>query len=215
MINKDLIKRIITALILLPFVVFILLSSKKLFILLLIVVLILSTYEWFGLNKNRVSIISLAGFLIILTSISFSYFLRGNDYESIIVFLWIVFVCFFSDTGGYVMGRIIKGRKIIKISPNKTYAGMYGSLVFSIFPILIFHFFKVDVLFLNFKTIILSLSFSLVCQLGDITVSYFKRKNRVKDTGNLLPGHGGLLDRVDGLIFVIIFSGILKVYEVI
>ena len=86
MINKDLIKRIITALILLPIVVFILLSSKKLFILLLIAVLILSTYEWFRLNKNRVSIISLAGFLIILTSIFFSYFLRGNDYESIIVF---------------------------------------------------------------------------------------------------------------------------------
>ena len=213
--NKELIKRIITALILIPIVVFIILSGKEFFILLLILVLIISTYEWFRLNKNIVSIISVIGFLIILSSVSFSYFLRGNDHESIMVFLWIVFVCFFSDMGGYITGRIIKGKKIIKISPNKTYAGMYGSFIFSIFPILIFHFFKNDVLFLNFKTIILSLLFSLVCQLGDITVSYFKRKNRVKDTGNLLPGHGGLLDRIDGLIFVVIFSGVLKIYEII
>ena len=106
-------------------------------------------------------------------------------------------------------------KKISKISPKKTYAGIYGSFIFSIFPILIVHFFESNILILSTKSIILSLLFSLFCQSGDITVSYFKRKNKVKDTGILIPGHGGLLDRIDGLIFVIIFSGILKMCNLI
>ena len=92
---------------------------------------------------------------------------------------------------------------------------MYGSFIFSIFPILIVHFFESNILILSIKSVILSLLFSLLCQLGDMTVSYFKRKNKIKDTGILIPGHGGLLDRIDGLIFVIIFSGILKMCNLI
>ena len=129
-------------------------------------------------------------------------------------------MCFFSDIGGFCFGKIFGGKKITNISRNKTYAGMYGSFIFSIFPILILYFINLEflelnILILSWKYIILSLLFSLICQLGDITVSYYKRKNKVKDTGKLLPGHGGLLDRIDGLIFVMIFSGILKIFNLI
>ena len=182
---------------------------------LLLLALFFSFIEWFKLNKKNFNFISISGFVIILLSIFFAYYLRGNDIQSKTIFLWIVFVCFFSDTGGYFIGKFFGGKKISKISPKKTYAGIYGSFIFSIFPILIVHFFESNILILSIKSVILSLLFSLLCQLGDMTVSYFKRKNNVKDTGILIPGHGGLLDRIDGLIFVIIFSGILKMCNLI
>ena len=215
MIFTELQKRVTTAVILLPVIIFTIIFNRHLFSLLLLLVLFFSFTEWFTLNKKNFNFISISGFVIILLSIFFAYYLRGNDTRSKIIFLWIVFVCFFSDTGGYFVGRFFGGKKISKISPKKTYAGMYGSFIFSIFPILIVHFFESNILILSTKSIILSLLFSLFCQLGDITMSYFKRKNKVKDTGTLIPGHGGLLDRIDGLIFVIIFSGILKMCNLI
>ncbi len=215
MIFTELQKRIMTAVVLLPIVTFAIAFNQHLFNLLLLLVLFFSFTEWFKLNKKVFNFISISGFVIIFLSIFFAYYLRGNDIKSKTIFLWIVFVCFFSDTGGYFVGKFFGGKKISKISPNKTYAGMYGSFIFSIFPILIFNFFESNILTLSIKLIILSLLFSLFCQLGDITVSYFKRINKVKDTGILIPGHGGLLDRIDGLIFVIIFSGFLKMSNLI
>ena len=135
---------------------------------------------------------------------------------------WILLsVAFFSDTGGYIFGKIIGGKKITKISPNKTTGGVIGSFIFSTFPILFIYFFNKNEflnagnLFLSVKTFILSLLFSLICQAGDILVSYFKRKNELKDTSNILPGHGGLLDRIDGLIFLLLFSQILALLKII
>ena len=215
MIFTELQKRVTSAVILLPVVIFTIIFSQHFFNLLLLLALFFSFIEWFKLNKKNFNFISISGFVIILLSIFFAYYLRGNDTKSKTIFLWIVFVCFFSDSGGYFVGRYFGGKKISKISPKKTYAGMYGSFIFSIFPILIVHFFESNILILSTKSIILSLLFSLLCQLGDMTVSYFKRKNKVKDTGILIPGHGGLLDRIDGLIFVIIFSGILKMCNLI
>ena len=215
MIFTELQKRVTSAVILLPVVIFAIIFSQHLFNLLLLLALFFSFIEWFKLNKKNFNFISISGFVIILLSIFFAYYLRGNDIQSKTIFLWIVFVCFFSDTGGYFVGKFFGGKKISKISPKKTYAGMYGSFIFSIFPILIVHFYESNILILSTKSIILSLLFSLLCQLGDMTVSYFKRKNKVKDTGILIPGHGGLLDRIDGLIFVIIFSGILKMCNLI
>jgi phosphatidate cytidylyltransferase len=215
MIFTELQKRVTSAVILLPVVIFTIIFSQHFFNLLLLLALFFSFIEWFKLNKKNFNFISISGFVIILLSIFFAYYLRGNDIKSKTIFLWIVFVCFFSDTGGYFVGKFFGGKKISKISPKKTYAGMYGSFIFSIFPILIVNFFESNILILSTKSIILSLLFSLLCQLGDMTVSYFKRKNKVKDTGILIPGHGGLLDRIDGLIFVIIFSGILKMCNLI
>ena len=215
MILTELQKRVTSAVILLPVVIFTIIFSQHLFNLLLLLTLFFSFTEWFKLNKKNFNFISISGFVIILLSIFFAYYLRGNDIQSKTIFLWIVFVCFFSDTGGYFVGKLFGEKKISKISPKKTYAGLYGSFIFSIFPILIVHFFESNILILSTKLVILSLLFSLFCQLGDMTVSYFKRKNKVKDTGTLIPGHGGLLDRIDGLIFVIIFSGILKMCNLI
>ena len=132
------------------------------------------------------------------------------------VVLFILLICIFSDIGGYVIGKSIGGKKLIKISPNKTISGALGSFLFSIFPIAIYNFISTitsNVLF-KFATedaiFIASLSISFVCQLGDLLISYFKRLARVKDTGNILPGHGGMLDRIDGMIFAIPFVYIIE-----
>ena len=129
-----------------------------------------------------------------------------------LTFLILLF-CIFSDIGGYVIGKTVGGKKLTKISPNKTISGSIGSLIFSLIPILlfmlIFDFTKNE----NFKffgqaisdIIFLCLLSSLMCQLGDLFISYFKRKAKIKDTGSILPGHGGLLDRIDGILFTIPF----------
>jgi len=211
---KELKYRTITSAILLPIVIYIVLINSIFFPILLLIVLLFSIYEWFAINKKKVSIIFVLGFLFILLSISLAYYLRGDSRENLLIFLWIVFVCIFSDVGGYVFGNFFGRKKITKISPNKTYAGMYGSFLFSIFPIIILYFFSYKLfgvnLDLNWKYILLSLLFSFTCQAGDIIVSYFKRQNKLKNTGKILPGHGGILDRIDGLIFVFILAGFLQ-----
>ena len=118
--------------------------------------------------------------------------------------LFVITVCIFSDIGGFVFGKIFKGKKLTKISPNKTFAGMYGSFILTIiFTIIYCHYLNID----NLKIYIINcLLISLVCQLGDLFVSYLKRKSNVKDTGNILPGHGGILDRIDGILFALPFG---------
>jgi len=123
--------------------------------------------------------------------------------------LFIISICIFSDTGGYLVGNLIGGRKLTKISPNKTISGSIGSFIFSLFPIIIFWLYFNLTGYNKFvpdnylKLIPTCLFLCLICQLGDLFISYFKRKAKVNDTGFILPGHGGLLDRIDGVIFVI------------
>ena len=125
--------------------------------------------------------------------------------------LFVLSICIFSDTGGYVVGKSIGGKKLTKISPNKTISGSIGSFIFSLFPVLLFliisnsYLLKNNILFL----ISVCLFLSLICQLGDLLISFFKRKAKAKDTGTILTGHGGLLDRIDGFIFVLPASFIL------
>ena len=123
-----------------------------------------------------------------------------------VFFLFILSICFFSDIGGYIIGKLIGGKKLTKISPNKTISGSIGSFIFSLIPLLLFNY---DLIL---KNLLFCLLVSFSCQLGDLIISYFKRLNRVKDTGNILPGHGGLLDRFDGIIFAIPTIYILKNY---
>ena len=124
-------------------------------------------------------------------------------------FLFIISICFSTDIGGYVFGKIIGGKKLTKISPNKTISGSIGSFMFSLLPIFIFSKLNNFQFELNLNNVILSLLISLICQFGDLFISYLKRKIKIKDTGELLPGHGGILDRVDGIIFAVPFSYIL------
>jgi phosphatidate cytidylyltransferase len=121
----------------------------------------------------------------------------------------VISICFFTDIGGYVFGKIIGGKKLSKISPNKTIAGTVGSFILSIIPLIIVINFNYLDLEFNLINIIFCLLISLVSQLGDLFISLIKRKVKIKDTGNLLPGHGGILDRMDGIIFAVPFSYIL------
>jgi len=213
-------KRILTSIILLPIIIFATLYSYISFVLLLFIILSLSIYEWFNLNIKKYSVTTVIGYFFIIISFAFAFLLRGENLENHIIFLWVLFVCFFSDIGGYLFGKIIGGKKITKISPNKTYSGMAGSFIFSLLPIYIFNlvlfnFLNIDLFFLSLKNIFISLLISAFCQFGDITMSYFKRKNKIKDTGNILPGHGGILDRIDGLLFVFVVVGILNFFRFI
>tara|TARA_Y100000590_G_scaffold439515_1_gene563659 strand:- start:6671 stop:7096 length:426 start_codon:yes stop_codon:yes gene_type:complete len=117
------------------------------------------------------------------------------DFEGI---LFIVSICILSDVGGYIVGKSIGGKKLTKISPNKTISGTIGSFLFSLLPLI---FISQNFIKIEFVTIIWILIISLTCQLGDLFISYLKRLAKVKDTGSFLPGHGGILDRIDGIIF--------------
>ena len=143
-------------------------------------------------------------FLIILIFVGYEIYSKPP-----IGLLFIILICIFSDTGGYIIGNLIGGRKLTKISPKKTISGSIGSFIFALIPILLFWIYFNNTQDWNFRTdsyfklIPVCLFLSLICQLGDLFISYFKRKANVNDTGTILPGHGGLLDRIDGVIFVL------------
>ena len=115
--------------------------------------------------------------------------------------IFLISICILTDIGGYIFGNIFKGKKLTKISPNKTYSGMIGSFVLSLIFCMIYSY---SISFVDFKTIILiTILISSTCQIGDLFFSFLKRKANMKDTGNILPGHGGILDRIDGILFAL------------
>jgi len=202
------------------------LIHKFVFVLILIVTLFVSFSEWKNINFNyfkkkqhnnwKYFFVQFIGLVYLLIFLGTSIALRGNNSESIAFFIIVLCICISSDIGGYVFGKLIGGKKLTKISPNKTISGSLGSFIFSILPALLFN--LQNYIGVSFKSlsvnIALCLIISLVCQLGDLLISYFKRLNKVKNTGAFLPGHGGLLDRIDGLIFVIPTVYILKIIQI-
>ena len=162
--------------------------------------------EKLNLKYLFLQIIAIFYVLIVFGGSSFEIHGRAG---SPVVFLFVISVCFFSDIGGYVIGRTIGGKKLTKISPNKTVSGSIGSFFFSILPLLLFYNFDQYEYSFSINNILFCLLISLVCQLGDLFISYLKRKAKIKDTGFILPGHGGLLDRVDGIIFAVPFAYLL------
>ena len=201
--KNNLKKRIITSFILI-FFIFLILNSLYLMVSSLLILGILSILEFFDLskkifNKKIYSFLSNLLFIICIFIFSFFFFLLYNFQQSKFILAALLIGCVASDIGGYMFGKILKGPKLTKISPNKTFSGAIGSFIFSctLFSSLIYYETKV----FNFKIVIIGLMISLFCQIGDLFFSYLKRKADVKDTGNLLPGHGGLLDRLDGIFF--------------
>ena len=212
--NSEYNSRILTSLALLPVLILCCYYSGFYLIFFLIIIFFLSFFEIIKNTKNILFNI-FASSILILALFSF-YYLRGDTDYSLITIYWILFSTFLSDTGGYIFGKMFKGKKLTKISPNKTYSGSIGSIFLSLTSIPFIHLtqlilFKENLInFLNIKFLCLTISISVVCQLGDLFVSFCKRKKKIKNMSNLLPGHGGVLDRIDGLIFVLIFNLILK-----
>ena len=160
------------------------------------------------LNLKYLFLQILAIFYVLIIFGGSSFEIHGRT-GSPVVFLFVISICFFSDIGGYAIGRTIGGKKLTKISPNKTVSGSIGSFLFSILPLLLFYNFDQHEYSFSISNILFCLLISLACQLGDLFISYLKRKAKIKDTGFILPGHGGLLDRVDGIIFAVPFAYLL------
>ena len=200
---KEFEKRLLSSLILIPIAIFFIIQGSVFFIFFLSILFLATSYEWVKMNKKN-NILKLLGIFCLLFSFYTAFKLRQNyDFE---IFLFIITVCIFTDIGGYIFGKIFKGPKLTKISPKKTYSGVIGSFLLSLMAGLIFiNYLWKDPTNFNtdaFHVLILILFISLISQLGDLLISYFKRKAKLKDTGKILPGHGGLLDRIDGMIFV-------------
>ena len=140
--------------------------------------------------------------LFYLSGLVYLIFAIESEYSNLKIYLlYSVLVAILSDIGGLVCGKIFKGKKLSKISPNKTISGSIGSFIFSILLIPFFYKSQIDQNLLNI--LLITVIISLTSQLGDLFISFLKRKAKVKDTSDLLPGHGGVLDRIDGIIFAI------------
>ena len=194
-------KRLSVSLLAFP-IIYVLLYQKTLSNLLILIVFLFCIFEWVKIFKKKNAIFFLG--LIVLFAFLLSL-LRIYNYEEFnLTFLWLIVLTWLSDIGGYIFGKLFGGPKLIQISPNKTWAGAIGSIILSQFAFLIF-FLNSDYKF-NITIIFMQLFLSIIGQFGDILMSYVKRKNNKKDTSNFIPGHGGFLDRVDGLIWIIIFG---------
>ena len=205
--------RFITAIILLPPFLFLLYANNISLYFLIFSFFLISIYEInFLLKKNTIYFFILL--ILIILFLYCLYKLRGNTVSDFYYLLWVMTVVWLSDIGGFLFGRLIKGPKLSKWSPNKTIAGFFGSVILGQFAFLVLYYLlKITVIF-NLKFFILQLLMTIFSVIGDLFFSFIKRKNDIKDYSNIFPGHGGLLDRADGLIFVIIVAYSLKIANV-
>ena len=215
MTSKDFTKRLITSIIL----IFLLaLSFNYLIILItsLVIVSVISWIEFTGLiskifkkkNKKHKLYKLLTNILGLLYLIIFSFLIffsvSQDNLKLIILFLFSICIC--SDIGGLLFGKYFKGKKLTKISPKKTISGSIGSFTLSLILVPIFNSYLKHQSINLYDLILIALIVSFLCQIGDLFISFLKRKAKMKDTGNILPGHGGLLDRIDGMLIAIPFG---------
>ena len=216
MIYNELQKRILSSIVLIPISIFFIIQGSVFFIFYLGFCFFVTSYEWLKMSKNFSK--KIFGIIFLLFSFYLAYLLRiEQGYK---IFILVILISILTDIGGFIFGKIFKGPKLTKISPKKTYSGVIGSFILSFVGSLIFieYFaglktyiymnylsFESNVINLNLFILFFILISSLISQSGDLIVSYFKRIAKIKDTGKILPGHGGLLDRIDGIIFTVPF----------
>jgi phosphatidate cytidylyltransferase len=197
-------KRFVISLLAFP-IIYILLYQKTFSNLLITIVCLFCVYEWNKIFKKKRFIYFLGVLILLFFLISLLKIYNLQDYN--LKFLWLILLAWLTDIGGYIFGNLFGGPKLIKISPNKTWSGAFGSLILSQFAFLIFY---LDVNYkFNFNIFFSQIFLSVIGQAGDIIMSYIKRINNKKDTSNFIPGHGGFLDRVDGLIWIFILGNFL------
>ena len=203
--KKELEKRIFSSLILIPISFFFIIKGSFFFNFFLIICFAVTLYEWHRMSKKK--IYYPFGILFLILSFYTAYFFRE---DSLFSFLFIIIICISTDMGGYILGNLFKGPKLTKISPKKTYSGLIGGYIFSIIFTNIFlnysYLLNLKKFEFDLTIFILAMLVSSFSQIGDIIISYFKRLSKIKDTGKIIPGHGGILDRVDGMIFAFPFS---------
>ena len=207
--KSELLKRSISSIFLISLIFLSTLINDYIFLSLLFIVLIFSWIEWIKIIekirfKKIYRIIHIILFLIYLLMtfiVCFNVFLIDKYF-----FLTILMICVFSDVGGYLFGKTFGGKKLTKISPNKTISGSIGSFILSYIGFFVIYLYFGDLLFVRLQIealVFIPFFISLICQLGDLFISYYKRRAKIKNTGNFIPGHGGLLDRIDGSIFAL------------
>tara|TARA_B100000900_G_scaffold397428_1_gene397754 strand:+ start:54 stop:710 length:657 start_codon:yes stop_codon:yes gene_type:complete len=205
--KKELQKRILSSIILIPLALFFIIKGSFLFNFFISICFFITCYEWYMMTKNKRY--NVLGYIFLFFSFYSIYELRNMfgvaDYSWLLA---ITIVCVATDIGGYIFGKIFKGPKLTKFSPNKTYAGMIGGYFLSIISINIYlqSTYFIGGVEITRQIFIFIILISTVSQLGDIIISYFKRLSKIKDTGKIIPGHGGLLDRIDGMIFAFPFT---------
>ena len=208
--NHEFQKRVFSSFILVPTAFYFIIKGSIFFTFFISICLLITLYEWHMMSKKMSYYI--VGIIFILISFYSVFLLRNYDHYTNILdpgltfFLIVTLICVFTDLGGYVFGKIFKGPKLTKISPNKTYAGMFGGFFLSIMSINLFvNYTSLNLYFTN-QLFIFVILVSAISQIGDILISFFKRKSKIKNTGKIIPGHGGLLDRIDGMLLAFPFS---------
>ena len=209
--NSNIKKRILTSILLIALLIGMFFYSY-IMIIFLIIIAIISWIEFYALiskilKKNILKykffrLVYKALSLIYLSGLVYLIFAIESEYSNLKIYLlYSILVAILSDIGGLICGKIFKGKKLTKISPNKTISGSIGSFIFSTLLIPFFYKDQIDQTLVNL--FLITIIISLISQLGDLFISLLKRKAKVKDTSDLLPGHGGVLDRIDGIIFAI------------